>query len=362
MAILGFIYEGPRPQQYPFYFAFTLVLFLQLLHILLYREFLTSLLVDIILLIGSGLSCFLMYVKGECDFSRFQVQGPYEVGYKEFRTKVLDNEVSVFYPVDKDVYYSQIKYNNAFQQRHGEKNLKGLGNASAKNMGRQVRLPLFMLKYQQFIKMDVVENAEVASDFIIKIADQNGNLNNDLCKPLIPIIFSHGLSSNRNWNSATYRNLASHGYIVFAIDHRDETSHYTEGADGKEIYYNNSWHSHDLQQRTKQLEIRKQEMIALIDQICDSDSLVNNELRFEGNIRIDASKLIAAGHSFGAMTSLRPHKQMKGSKLFQLQIPGSLLSNNLFLNKHTLSKFQFLSCPLKHLLVYANSGMVHEVR
>lgn len=38
-------------------------------------------------------------------------------------------------------------------------------------------------------------------------------------KKLIPVIFSHGNSSNRTLHSAVLRNLASCGYLVFAIDH-----------------------------------------------------------------------------------------------------------------------------------------------
>lgn len=51
-------------------------------------------------------------------------------------------------------------------------------------------------------------------------------------RPLIPVIFSHGLSSNRTMHSGTCRDLASHGYIVFALDHMDLTSSYYETPDG----------------------------------------------------------------------------------------------------------------------------------
>ena len=49
---------------------------------------------------------------------------------------------------------------------------------------------------------------------------------------LMPVIFSHG-----NWgNSALYtghcQELASHGYIVFAIDHNDHSNLYTEKKGG----------------------------------------------------------------------------------------------------------------------------------
>jgi hypothetical protein len=54
-----------------------------------------------------------MIVKGECDFSKFPITGPYQVGYKEFRTCFYDNEVSVFYPIDREHYEKGIKRSNA---------------------------------------------------------------------------------------------------------------------------------------------------------------------------------------------------------------------------------------------------------
>jgi hypothetical protein len=54
--------------------------------------------------------------------------GPYKVGYKEFRTKVYGNEVSVFYPID-DVEYSSKKDLAGSKPtliRHGMKTLEGV--------------------------------------------------------------------------------------------------------------------------------------------------------------------------------------------------------------------------------------------
>ena len=83
--------------------------------------------------------------------------------------------------------------------------------------------------------MDVVQDADLHSDFTSSSQ-----------KPLIPIIYCHGLGSNRSMHTGTCRDLASHGYIVFAIDHKDETSSYTVSSDGKhEIYYNNSYKLYD---------------------------------------------------------------------------------------------------------------------
>lgn len=83
-------------------------------------------------------------------------------------------------------------------------------------------------------------------------------------------MFSHGLSGNRNWNSGTCRDLASHGYIVFSIDHRDASSNYTETRDGQGLYYNNMNDSHDMEYRSNQLRIREQELMGLIDDIFDT--------------------------------------------------------------------------------------------
>jgi hypothetical protein len=45
---------------------------------------------------------------GETDFSRLKLNGNYEVGFKEFRTAKYDNEVSVYYPIDKEYHATHI--------------------------------------------------------------------------------------------------------------------------------------------------------------------------------------------------------------------------------------------------------------
>jgi predicted dienelactone hydrolase len=73
--------------------------------------------------------------------------------------------------------------------------------------------------------------------------------NSSQSNQLIPVIFSHGLSSNRTMHSGTCRDMASFGYIVFALDHMDLTSSYFETADGKGVYYCNKKEAHDLEYR-----------------------------------------------------------------------------------------------------------------
>ena len=51
---------------------------------------------------------------------------------------------------------------------------------------------------------------------------------NDKVNELIPIIISHGLTASRSLYSSLCSELASFGYMVFALDHHDGTCTYTE--------------------------------------------------------------------------------------------------------------------------------------
>ena len=70
-----------------------------------------------------------MIAYGEVDFSRLNCVGPYQVGYKEFRTEKQDIPVSVFYPINKAHYKEAIKTNNTKWLRDGDKTLLGLAKA-----------------------------------------------------------------------------------------------------------------------------------------------------------------------------------------------------------------------------------------
>lgn len=78
---------------------------------------------------------------------------------------MYDNEVSVFYPIDRDYYNSHIKQRNTLQQRHGDKTVLGLAKASV-DYGKDNHMPVFFLRFMKFIMMDTVENAEISKDFI----------------------------------------------------------------------------------------------------------------------------------------------------------------------------------------------------
>jgi dienelactone hydrolase len=113
--------------------------------------------------------------------------------------------------------------------------------------------------------MDTVFDGEIAPEF------ESGS------KALIPIIFCHGISSNRTMQSGTCRDFASHGYIVFMLDHRDGTASFYERAKEELMnpefgspggsYYDNSKVLYDFEHRRDQIQIRVKEVISLIDEI-----------------------------------------------------------------------------------------------
>ena len=56
-------------------------------------------------------------------------------------------------------------------------------------------------------------------------------------EPIRPIIFSHGWTGANNQYSGFARDLASHGYLVFVLNHLDGTCFYTETIDGTPISF-----------------------------------------------------------------------------------------------------------------------------
>jgi len=91
--------------------------------------------------------------------------------------------------------------------------------------------------------MDIVYDGEIDTDFYEK--------------PIIPLIYCHGLSSNRTMHSGTCKDFASHGYMVFILDHRDLTSSYVEDHDGNGFFYDSSRLAYDLEYRKEQIKTRE---------------------------------------------------------------------------------------------------------
>ena len=128
LAILSHYKEGFRLIQVPFYLGF-------IVHAAL-SYITTDLIIKILGFIGITLlltTIILVFLYGDSDLERIKMTGPFEVGYREFRTSKLGNEVSVYYPVDREHYKIMLKAssnNNTDWLRHGDKTLLGLAKSS----------------------------------------------------------------------------------------------------------------------------------------------------------------------------------------------------------------------------------------
>lgn len=116
---------------------------------------------------------------------------------------------------------------------------------------------------------------------------------------MVPIVYSHGSSSNRTMHSGTCKDFASHGYIVFAIDHHDGTCSYYQKQDGTKVHYINS-KLDDIALRKAQTQIRTTEVMQLIDELYSGS--ISSKLNLP--VQFDLTKLTVAGHSFGGTTAV----------------------------------------------------------
>jgi len=137
------------------------------------------------------------------------------------------------------------------------------------------------------------------------------------------ILFSHGIAGCMEMYSQLCSNIASHGYIVFALEHEDGSGCYAGTVDGKSIYYkqpDDTPYSREkvLQFRGPMLTQRTQEVERMMKYILDEtasskkeDDNSNNNNNEENNVILLKNILAAAkiedgfslvGHSFGAAT------------------------------------------------------------
>ena len=86
-------------------------------------------------------------------------------------------------------------------------------------------------------KIGVCKDAPLSRDF------KSGN------KEIIPIIFSHGCGGSVQFHTRTCKDLAGHGYMVFAINHNDFSCTFTYDKEGRPIFYDNIPKLHDLKFR-----------------------------------------------------------------------------------------------------------------
>lgn len=92
-------------------------------------------------------------------------------------------------------------------------------------------------------------------------------------KKVIPIILSHGGTCSRSLYTSHCLELASCGYMVFALDHHDGSCHYTENEKGIKVEFNADLYIQgfdcDPEVMNGMIDVRINEIKNLIDEMYD---------------------------------------------------------------------------------------------
>ncbi|KAI8647007.1 platelet-activating factor acetylhydrolase [Parasitella parasitica] len=126
----------------------------------------------------------------------------------------------------------------------------------------------------------------------------------DQKRPFPVVVFSHGLGGNRLIYSSICSDLASHGFVVVAIEHRDGSASLAKGIDDEWIQYDNvppeiwGFRHHQLRHRVSEVDL----CVAGLDEIAVKGLNEANAPQLKG--KLDMKSLVMAGHSFGGATTM----------------------------------------------------------
>ncbi|XP_072049777.1 platelet-activating factor acetylhydrolase 2, cytoplasmic-like isoform X2 [Amphiura filiformis] len=188
--------------------------------------------------------------------------------------------------------------------------------------------------YAKFIGFDV--SAPVASMALSFLLDDykvpaiwNAPLATEMKDKMPLIIFSHGLGACRTAYSSTCTELASRGFMVAAVEHRDRSACATyvfkevhheedEASEGARAGMVQDWIPHNFAKPNEDFELRNNQVtqraeectlaLNLMEKLNKGEEIINamnNELNtamFKD--KFDMDKVAIAGHSFGGATSL----------------------------------------------------------
>ncbi|KAK4299482.1 hypothetical protein Pmani_028239 [Petrolisthes manimaculis] len=138
----------------------------------------------------------------------------------------------------------------------------------------------------------------------------------DMAEKKFPVVvFSHGLSANRSIYSSVCCEMASNGFIVAAVEHRDlsASASFIMNAEGEKEYMlfkalPPNMKEYDL--RNQQIKVRVAESIRALDVLHKlNEGQVKNELVTGFDLkqlchRLDLTDPIMSGHSFGGGTAI----------------------------------------------------------
>lgn len=129
------------------------------------------------------------------------------------------------------------------------------------------------------------------------------------------VVFSHGLGANRSIYSTVCTEVASHGFVVLAVEHRDGSAcgSFTLSEEGRRehiLFQSLPPETKEYELRNRQIQVRVQESIRALDALYRlNEGQVTNDLdssldlkQFSGSL--DLSAPVMSGHSFGGVTAI----------------------------------------------------------
>ena len=213
--------------------------------------------------------------------------GPYGVGHRQTVLKGKTTPpVSVFYPIHGLTYKNHKNSEDKTSPflLDGMKDIQGISNEFD-------GFPTWLMRDFCFYRLKAVNDANLHSDF----------KNQD--KKLTPVIVSHDLAGNRTSLAATVSQLASHGCIVYCINHTDGSASYFKNTlEGKnqDVYYE----KYDkVKHKCRIGEFRNKQLTTRVKDIQEVVEFIKEEANNE-ELPIDLSKLTALGHGLGGLTAL----------------------------------------------------------
>ena len=218
LLISHLVFEGYRWQMLPTYFLFLLltIIFVNNYKILKYNLFFTTLKIlslSIILFISFIIPNFFPV------FNLPKNSGKFKIGSDYFLLKTNREEIITKNTNDKRELMLKVWYPAKI---NNEKKENYLNEGDRKGFAKKYGLPASTFNYLDFIETNTYEKPEVAS----------GNF------PVL--IFSHGSYSKASGYYAILEEIASHGYIIFNINHTYESVG-SIFPDNKIIYFNKKY-------------------------------------------------------------------------------------------------------------------------
>ena len=159
---LSHYYEGIRLIQLPYMFG--IVIHLLALTLPGMWPYFISLVTCLLLLVSIILHLHL----GHSDLSHVTLSdAPYLVGHREIRSVTLSQEISVYYPVDRNPENERLlRRNESLWLRKGDKTLKGMARASVP-YGREDHPNIRWFRWLKRVKMGTIERVgEIANAFV----------------------------------------------------------------------------------------------------------------------------------------------------------------------------------------------------